>query len=67
MLSQALQQRRSQLDRMLVVPPQHMEYVDNYVHRGWVDPDKERSDYDRPWEWLKRNQGIYDGYKLRDS
>ena len=59
---QALQQRRSQLDNMLIVPPQHMELVNGYIHCGWVAVDQGGSDgsaYDKPWQWLMRNQGMH--------
>ena len=42
---QALQHRRSQLERMLIAPPHHIEFVDAYVHKGEV----EDSLYTSPW------------------
>ena len=58
---QALQQRRTQLDNMLIVPPQHMELVDSYIHCGWVaDPGiLDGNTYDKPWQWLIQNQGMH--------
>ncbi len=58
---QALQQRRSQLDNMLIVPPQHMELVSGYVHCGWVvgQGQIDGNAYDKPWKWLMQNQGMH--------
>ena len=57
-LLQALQRRRSQLDNMLIAPPQHMEIMEGYVHRGWVDRGKEGEEYDKPWEWWTTGKGM---------
>lgn len=38
---QALQHRRKQLERMGVACPHHIEFVNQYVHRGKVEGEDE--------------------------
>jgi len=43
---QALKKRHAILERMLLLPPQHLEHVDNYIHKGDL-PD---ITYISPWQ-----------------
>lgn len=52
-LFQACQQRRSQTERMLVPPPHHIEFVDDYVHKGGM----QRGDtWQTPWLSIGENR-----------
>ena len=43
---QALKKKHALLERMLLVPPQHLEHVDSYIHKGDI-PD---CSYACPWK-----------------
>ena len=38
-----------------------MEFVEGYVHRGWVNCVKDGEEYDKPWKWLKTDIGMIYG------
>ena len=38
-----------------------MEFVEGYVHRGWVNCGKDGEEYDKPWKWLKTDKGMIYG------
>ena len=47
---------------MLIVPPQHMELINSYIHCGSVAAGRgelDRDAYDKPWQWLVQNQGMH--------
>ena len=46
---------------MLIVSPQHMEFVNSYIHCGWVADQGvfDGNAYDKPWQWLMQNQGMH--------
>ena len=46
LIIQALKKRHALLERMLLLPPQHLEHVDNYIHKGDL-PDLT---YLSPWQ-----------------
>ena len=46
LVMQALKKRHALLERMLLLPPQHLEHVDNYMHKGDL-PDPT---YLSPWQ-----------------
>ncbi|XP_065905236.1 uncharacterized protein [Dysidea avara] len=45
-VAEALKKRHALLERMLLLPPQHLEHVDNYIHKGDL-PDLT---YLSPWQ-----------------
>ena len=52
-LYQACQKRRAQTERMLVPPPHHIEFVDDYVHKGGT---QQGSTHLAPWLSISENQ-----------